>query len=79
MATSPNTLETRGHSAANPGLRGHSCGDHYPLAVVAIGPVNAVGYRVENLKTGRVSDVFRTYKEAEIALIGIRIRDLINQ
>ncbi len=71
-------LQTHGHSAANPGLRGHSCGDHYPLAVVAIGPINAVQYRVENLKTGRVSDTFRTYGDAERALVGIRVRNLIH-
>ncbi len=72
------SLQTRGHSAANPGLRGHSCGDHYPLAVVAIGPITSVQYRVENLKTGRVSDTFRTYAEAERCLVGIRIRNIIH-
>lgn len=29
--------QTKGHSAANPGLRGHSCGEFYPLLIVGIG------------------------------------------
>ena len=65
---------TRGHSAANPGLRGHSCGDNYPLLVMRVGN----SFRVLNCKTGAESNSFRSYQEAAIGLVSIRIRDLLH-
>jgi len=65
---------TRGHSAANPGLRGHSCGDNYPLLVFRQGN----SFKVMNCKTGKESNPFRSYQEAAIGLVSIRIRDLLH-
>jgi hypothetical protein len=66
--------ETRGHSAANPGLRGHSCGDNYPLLVMRVGNT----FRVMNCRTGAESNSFRTYNEAASCLTGIRIRNMLH-
>lgn len=69
---------TRGHSAAHPGLRGHSCGEHYPLHVQAVGsgPTQYLQWQVVNLRTGRTGHPRRSYQEALIDLVSIRIRDL---
>lgn len=48
----PSAAVTVGHSAVNPGLRGHSCGDFYPWALVAYGTPDALEWRAENMKTG---------------------------
>lgn len=52
---SKNNYSTRGHHATEPGLRGHSTGEHYPYYIMprwrdgASGPLEWV---VLNLKTG---------------------------
>lgn len=66
--------QTKGHSAANPGLRGHSCGDNYPLTVINVGGM----WRVLNCRTGQESYSRLTYKEAEIDLYSIRLRNLMH-
>lgn len=71
------TSQTRGHSAANPGLRGHSCGENYPLTVIGQG-YPQVRYRVLNCRTGQEGELRRSYKEAEIDLYSIRVRNLIH-
>lgn len=58
--------DTRGHSAANPGLRGHSCGDNYPLTITG----SPTGWRVFHCKTGVESIPFSTYQEA-FAFLGV--------
>jgi len=75
MQTSAN--QTKGHSAVNPGLRGHSCGENYPLTVIGQGaPVTQ--YRVFNCSTGRVGTLRHSYREAEIDLYSIRLRNLMH-
>jgi len=69
--------QTRGHSASNPGLRGHSCGENYPLTVIGQG-APLTQYRVLNCRTGQEGKLRRSYKEAEIDLYAIRVRDLIH-
>lgn len=71
-------MQTKGHSAANPGLRGHSCGDTYPLMVVPFGTADYLRYRVENLKTGSRGEIRHTYHEAWIDLIQRRIYTMAN-
>lgn len=71
--------KTRGHSAANPGLRGHSCGSNYPLTVIAKGIIGqGLQWLVLNCKTGEESNPRRSYNEAEIDLYGIRMRNMIH-
>ena len=65
---------TRGHSAVNPGLRGHSCGAAYPLVVINVGGK----WVAFNCKTGREGVKRRTYQEAEIDLHSILIRNLMH-
>lgn len=71
--------QIKGHSAANPGLRGHSCGSNYPLAVIAQGArQGAIKFLVLNCKTGAESNPRRTYQEAEMDLYSIRMRNLMH-
>jgi hypothetical protein len=71
--------QTIGHSAANPGLRGHSCGSNYPLTVIAKGIIGqGLHWLVLNCKTGEESNPRRSYKEAEIDLYSIRMRNCMH-
>lgn len=45
-------IETKGHSAAQGGLRGHSIGEAYPYTVYARGTPNRVVWGVLNCLTG---------------------------
>lgn len=65
---------TRGHSAVHPGLRGHSCGKNYPLTVIGIGRK----FAVLDCRTGNETRPRLTYKEAELDLYGLRLRNLIH-
>lgn len=60
--------DTRGHSAANPGLRGHSCGDNYPLTISG----SPSGWRVFNCKTGVESRPFCSYQDAAKEMAWLR-------
>ena len=66
--------ETRGHSAVNPGLRGHSCGDNYPLTVIGVGRK----FAVLDCRTGNESTPRLSYQEAEIDLYSLRQRNLMH-
>ena len=66
--------QTRGHSAMNPGLRGHSCGDNYPLVVIGVGRK----FAVLNCKSGAETTPRMSYKEAEIDLYSLRLRNLMH-
>lgn len=65
---------TKGHSAVNPGLRGHSCGDNYPLTVIGVGSK----WCVLNCRSGSESELRLTYKEAEIDMYSLRVRNLMH-
>lgn len=73
-----NAYQTRGHSATAPGLRGHSCGDTYPLIVIARGRPAAPMWHVFNCRTGAEGRACRTYAEANIDLYSIKVRNLIH-
>ena len=66
--------QTKGHSAAHPGLRGHSCGGNYPLTVIMQGHK----WVAFDCRTGNMGEPRLTYKEAEIDLYSIRVRNLIH-
>lgn len=51
---------TKGHSAAQGGLRGHSIGDTFPETVIGIG----AGFAKYNLLTGETGPVRPTYDSA---------------
>ena len=51
---------TKGHSAAQGGLRGHSIGDTFPDTVIGVGD----GFAKYNLLTGETGPVRKTYDEA---------------
>ena len=51
---------TKGHSAAQGGLRGHSMGDAYPEIVIGLGE----GFAKYNVLTGETGPVRKTYNEA---------------
>lgn len=72
--------QTKGHRADAPGLRGHSCGDLYPYTVIAIGhgPVSK-SWCAMDCRTGRTGREFRTYREAELDIVGLKVRNLINE
>ena len=53
-------VTTKGHSAAQGGLRGHSMGDAYPETVIGLGD----GFAKYNLLTGETGSVRATYNEA---------------
>jgi len=59
METVP-VYETKGHSAQQGGLRGHSMGDTYPLIVIGKGK----GYALMNLLTGEEGPTRPTYDGA---------------
>lgn len=65
---------TKGHSAAHPGLRGHSCGDNYPLTVIAQG----TRWAAFDCRTGNTGVLRLTYQEAEIDLYSLRLRNLMH-
>lgn len=44
--------QTKGHSAANPGLRGHSCGEFYPFLIVGVGGHPHTVWQVKGAITG---------------------------
>lgn len=72
--------QTKGHRADAPGLRGHSCGDMYPYTVIAIGhgPVQKK-WAAMDCRTGNVGREFLTYREAEMDIASLKIRNLINE
>lgn len=54
---------TRGHSAGNGGLRGHSCGDVFPYIIVACGHPDSLTYQVW-CPDGTKSKQYGSYDEA---------------
>lgn len=76
-----NQYETKGHSAAAPGLRGHSVGELYPYTVIAIGhgPEQRLTWSAMDTRTGKNGREFATYAEAARDAVGLLIRNLINQ
>ncbi len=72
--------ETRGHRANAPGLRGHSCGSLYPYTVIAIGhgPERKT-WTAMDCRTGRTGREFLSYQEAELDVVGLKVRNLINE
>lgn len=72
--------QTKGHRADAPGLRGHSCGDLYPYTVIAIGhgPVSK-SWCAMDCRTGRTGREFRSYQEALLDIVGLKVRNLINE
>lgn len=76
-----NQYETKGHSTAAPGLRGHSVGELYPYTVIAIGhgPEQRLTWSAMDTRTGKNGREFQTYRQAEQDAVGLLIRNLINQ
>lgn len=73
-------FETRGHRADAPGLRGHSCGDLYPYTVIGIGQgPHIVKYAAMDCRTGHTGREFRSYQEAMLDVVGLKLRNLINE
>ena len=73
-------FETRGHRADAPGLRGHSCGEFYPYTVIGIGHgPEVVKWAAMDCRTGNTGREFRTYQEAELDVVGLKIRNLVNE
>lgn len=56
---------TKGHSASNGGLRGHSIGDVFPYIVVAQGPFDALEWNVRGPNGLNVAEGYATAKQAE--------------
>ena len=57
--------QTKGHRASAPGLRGHSCGDLYPLTIV--GTNFGRSWYAQNAITGKVTGLFKSQRAAEIS------------
>lgn len=74
-----NQYETKGHSTAAPGLRGHSVGELYPYTVIGIGRPDAIRWAAMDTRTGKNGREFPTYRQAEQDAVGLLIRNLINQ
>ena len=68
---------TKGHSTAAPGLRGHSVGSLYPYTVLAIG-VNPTRYAAMDLRTGNTGHERATYRQAEIDIVALRVRNMMH-
>lgn len=74
-----NAYETKGHSTAAPGLRGHSVGELYPYTVIGIGRPDAIRWAAMDTRTGEHGRTFASYREAELDAVGLLVRNLINQ
>lgn len=74
-------FQTRGHRADAPGLRGHSCGTLYPYTVIGIGkgPQQTLAWTAMDCRTGNSGREFRSYREAELDIVGLKVRNLINE
>lgn len=69
--------QPHGHDARHRGIQRHSIGDHFPLAVVPVGRINALRYRVENIATGAYGVLRHTAHEALIDLYSIRVNAMM--
>lgn len=78
MSTAQSAALTKGHSASNPGLRGHSVGPTYPYVVAAKGRIDALDWVAMDLRTGNTSRSCRSYKEAEIEMFSLLVRNMMH-
>lgn len=62
------------HGARTGGLQGHSVSEQYPYTVIGIGE----RWAAMDLRTGRTGNKHRTYREAEIDIAGLKLRNLMN-
>lgn len=59
-------METSGHAATAPGLRGHSIGTDYPYTVIRYGNGD---FAAKNCRTGAVGPRRRNYHTARIDVL----------
>lgn len=68
-----------GHGAKTGGLQGHSVGEWFPLTIIGKSIRGALYWCVFDTRTGNEGTRRRSYQEAQLDLVGIRIRNLINE
>ena len=63
-----------GHGANTGGLQGHSIGVNYPYTVIGVGS----HWAAMDLRTGRTGNKQRSYKEAELDITSLKLRNLMH-
>lgn len=66
-----------GHGRSG-GVQEHSKGDMYPYTVIAKGRIDALDWHAMDLRTSKLGPPRRTYKEAQIDVHGIQIRNMMH-
>lgn len=69
-----NQVQYTGHGQNTGGLQGHSIGDEYPYMVAGV----IDGFAVLDTRTGTMGAHRHTYREAEIDLHSLKIRNLMH-
>ena len=67
-----------GHGSNTGGLQRHSIGALYPYTVIAKGLPNSLVWHAMDLRTGNEGKGHRTYKEAEIDVATLLVRNLMH-
>lgn len=67
-----------GHGAKTGGLQRHSVGDMYPFTVIAKGVPGRIKWHAMDLRTGNEGHPRPTYKEAELDVYSVRLRNLMH-
>lgn len=67
-----------GHGARTGGLQAHSCGPMMPYMIQAVGRPGGLSWQVLDSRTGNTSRMCRTYREAEIEMYGLRVRNMMH-
>lgn len=69
-----NQVQYTGHGANTGGLQMHSIGDNYPYTIAGF----LDGYAVFDTRTSNTGVHRRTYREAELDLYSLKIRNLMH-
>lgn len=67
-----------GHGARTGGLQAHSTGPMMPYMIQAVGRPGGLSWQVLDSRSGSVSRLCHTYREAEIEYYSIRARNMMH-
>lgn len=67
-----------GHGSNTGGLQRHSIGDMYPYTVAGVGRLGQVRWVAVDLRTGNEGEVRLTYKEAELDVYSLKLRNMMH-
>lgn len=71
-------MKYTGHGSNTGGLQRHSIGSLYPYTVIAKGDPAHPDWCAMDLRTGKEGRLYRTYKEAEIDVGTLLVRNLMH-